>query len=330
MVIQKRGLGTSVYFVLLFFILFSVYFQFHEITGRANTGVSTNGTVKIFINSTGVGGAGFGPGGGQQPTGERVEPGIIERKARLYGFTFYPSFFDLQVKQGESLVKQLSVTSIGSLPLTVRLNASAFMTLTKREVHLPPHASESLQVYFDTEDTGIFLGKITGISEGVQKEVPAVLKVASPQFGFLVTLEIPTAFKEIPEAGKLLARVTLSKIIASTSFDLKYTVYDADGTIITQEREVLATSKDVQFDKTLAIPKDIREGAYLLVLEARYQDMVGYASAFFTVGTTPQLELPVYFNTPRSNFIFFVIIFLLLLAYFVNILGKKNRKRYKL
>lgn len=213
-------------------------------------------------------------------------------------FTIDQEMIKVQLKQGEYLSRTINIKNTGEKGLKFKIEPQLNDILSIAETEFILAIGEERQISLDfltTEDTipGIYVGKITIKAETLKKTIPVIVEVESKKVLFDVSLDVVADYRKVMPGGRILSQITLFNLenIGRTDVTLTYYIKDEEGNIIYQSQEIIGVETQASFVRTFDIPKNLDEGNYILVVQARYDHSVGTASELFEV-SRKETEIP--------------------------------------
>lgn len=287
-----------------------------EITdGLLNDSLQWNISVtNVECGSPGGGGGGGGGGGAGAYVGS---------------FEVTPEFITASVLQDEGKSFDIKIKNIGTVDLVLKINKSENLTdvalLNEEIVSLGIGEEKTVRLYLyalRNQAPGVYLGKIL-IGEGViQKSVSVALEIKKREALFDIAVEVPDEFKTVSAGENIKALVSMLNVgLYGTAVDVDLYLYisDFDRLILYEtSKEVLAVKTNLTVDRDLFVPSNTKSGTYLVIGEARYQNIT--VSTFDTFNVVERKYV-------RVSLVLIIAIIVALILFILFIIWKRRKDR---
>ncbi len=253
-------------------------------------------------------------GGGGSTTGILTENFSVNQEKIL-----------VKIKQGEVKTIELTIKNNGDKNLTLSVESQGSI-VSVREKNFILNKNEEKIIHLDfiaKEDTptNLYLEKLIIKSQGMGKEIFIAEEVVSKDSLFDVKLSMPERFKVVHPGDWLDINVEVFNFgdIGRVDANLEYFIQNETGGVIVHETETVAVETSASLNKNLILPKDIKEGNYMVYVKVNYDDKTASASSWFTVTEKTGL-------TPIDNFVYIILITLLLVIIILGAIIYELRK----
>lgn len=274
-----------------------------------------------------------GGGGGPLPT--PIEEEISD-------FSISPGSIKEQLALGSAKTKAISIKNTGNTALSFKLNVAVvpdFVFLSETSFSLEALEEKVIEANIIGKKLGSYIGEIEVEAAGIKKSISVIIEVESEQVLFDVKIDIPSGYKEVKAGDDLKAQITLLNVGPPRKVDVTttYIIKDRLGNAVYESSETFAVERQSSFVKSLKVPKNLKAGDYLAIIEVRYEKSFAVSSELFTVlpkeGTIVQKAVKSS-NVLVSALIAFVAIAMILAYAIISksrrpIEGQKKIRRYR-
>jgi len=206
-------------------------------------------------------------------------------------FEVEPGLIEVIIKKGETFKSSIKVKNTGTLAKKFKIEALYLqdsVSIINPEFSLNPQEEKEVILMFSPPDSleeGTYTGKIKILSEGQEKELFVIFSLKSKIVLFDLTLSIPPDYKEVRPDEEVLFQISIFNLVGGGRTDVEVTYYikDFEGNTITEQKQIVGVETQASFSRTIKLPKDIREGQYIIGANARYDHSIGTASDIFYV-----------------------------------------------
>jgi len=224
-------------------------------------------------------GAGGGGGGGPLPT-------PIEEEIK--DFSLSPSSIKEQLALGSAKTKAISIKNTGSTALSFSLDVltiNDFLFLSDSGFSLMPGEEKIVEANIIGKKLGSYLGEIEIAADEIKKSIDVIIEVESEQVLFDAKIDIPPGYKEVKAGEDLKVQITLLNVGPPRKVDVTttYIIKDRQGNAVYESSETFAVEKQSSFVKSLRVPKNLKAGDYLAIIEVRYEKSFAVSSELFTI-----------------------------------------------
>lgn len=220
------------------------------------------------------------PGGG----------GVIVEKVEepVKDFSVSPISIKEQLALGAEKTRTIAIKNIGNTALSFNLNVVTvgnFVSFSENSFSLAPGQEKSITAKIIGRQLGSYFGAIEVVGDGIKKSVDIVIEVESEQVLFDAKIDIPSAYREVEAGGELKAQITLLNVGPPRKVDVTttYIIKDRAGNVVYEASETFAVEKQKSFVKSFSIPKNLKPGDYLVIIEVRYENSFAVSSELFRV-----------------------------------------------
>ncbi|MBI3035926.1 hypothetical protein HYY71_06410, partial [Candidatus Woesearchaeota archaeon] len=212
-------------------------------------------------------------------------------------FSLSPGSITAQLALGSAKAQQIRVKNTGNAALSFNLNVltvSDFVSLSETGFRLEPGQEKTLEANVIGRKLGSYIGQIETVGNEIKKYTDIIIEVESEQVLFDAKIDIPSAYKEVEAGGELRAQITLlnvgppRKVDVTTTFIIK----DRQGNFVYESSETFAVERQKSFVKSFKLPKDIKPGDYLAIVEVRYENSFAVSSELFRVVSKKEIIVP--------------------------------------
>jgi len=274
------------------------------------------------------------PSGGGGGGGEAGSPGgggvIVEKiEEPIKDFSVSPASIKEQLALGNETIRAISIKNTGNVMLSFNLNVITvgdFVSLSENSFSLEPAREKSITAKIIGKRLGSYFGGMEIAGDGIKKSVDIVIEVESEQVLFDVKIDIPPAYQEIEAGGELKAQITLLNVGPPRKVDVTttYIIKDRAGNVVYEASETFAVENQKSFVKSFNVPKNLRPGDYLAIIEVRYENSFAVSSELFrVVPKESAVETTLKSNT---TLIFIFGVFIGLMFLFIYLLIPRIRK----
>lgn len=272
-------------------------------------------------------GGGGGGGGGPLPT--------PTEKPKAKDFSLSPGSIKEKMSLGAAKTRPIRIKNTGGTPLRFNLDTttvSSMVFLSDTSFSLDANEEKTVEANIIGKSLGSHIGEIVVSGDEIKKSISIVVDVESEQVLFDVKMDIPSGYKEVRPGSDLKAQVTLLNVGPPKKVDVTvtYIIKDKQGNVIYESSETFAVENQTSFVKSFKMPKDLKPGEYIAVIEARYENSFAVSSEFFNV--LPKEETPAQKAAKSGTALAFTLaIFIGLVFLFVYLLVPKIKffKRLK-
>ncbi len=222
---------------------------------------------------------------------------------------------NVKIKNTYSSTQDFSV-KVNGLDDVINVDSSKF--------RLDANEEHNIILSFDAKGKGkgVFLGTLDVSSNGNLKEIPIILEIQSKDVFFDTNIYLYPQGANIISGQKLDLELKLYDLANVGRANVKafYYVKDFRGKTFVSDSETLLVDGKLEYTKSLALPKNVPIGSYVLITVIEYKESVGTSTIYFDVTDNKE-------QTPGSGtnivllFIllggFFLITILLLVFYFL-------------
>lgn len=231
-----------------------------------------------------TGAAAAGGGGGAAAAGGGGE-GIVQQ---ISDFSMSPDSMHETIQLGDTKINTLTIRNTGNTQLSFGLSVAAigdFVSLSDTGFGLDAGQEKAVQAIIIGKQVGSYFGEIKAAAGGIEKSATVVVDVQSDNVLFDVKIDIPTAYKEVAAGGDLKVQITLFNVGAGKKVDVTptYIIKDRQGNAVYESSETFAVEIQKSYVKTIRIPKDLKPGDYLAIVELRYEKSFAVSSELFKV-----------------------------------------------
>lgn len=206
-------------------------------------------------------------------------------------FEVEPGFIEVIIKKGETFRSSIKIKNNGTSTSEFKIETNFLkdsIFISESEFSLKPQEEKEVIIIFSPLDSlkeDTYAGKIKISSEGQEKEIPVIFSLKSKIVLFDLTLIIPPAYKEVKPDGEILFQISIFNLGGGGRADVEITYYikDFEGNTITEQKGVVGVETQASFSRIVKLPKDIKEGQYIVGANARYNYSIGTASDIFNV-----------------------------------------------
>lgn len=274
----------------------------------------------------GGGGEAGSPGGGGGVIVEKVE------EPKVKDFSVSPISTKEQLALGAEKTRTITIKNTGNTALSFNLNVITvgdFVSLSENSFSLEPGQEKGIEVKIIGKKLGSYFGEIEVIGDGVIKSIDIIIEVESEQVLFDAKIDIPSAYREVEAGGELKAQITLLNVGPPRKVDVTttYIIKDRAGNAVYEASETFAVEKQKSFVKSFNIPKYLKPGDYLAIIEVRYEDSFAVSSELFRiVPKESAVESAIKSNTVLM-FVFGIFVGLMFLLLYLLIPKIRNLKK---
>ena len=273
---------TIAFVMLILANLFTLYF----FSGIKTSGrVSTEGTVSLMIASQETPTPTPSPGGGGGGGGAAVYEKALT-------FSIEPNLLKTKLKIGETFKTSIKIKNFANKDASFRMDITSlkdFISLSDEMFVLKAGEEKIVYITFistQNSELGTKTGKIKITSGRNIEEVQIILEIRSKKVLFDVSLNIPSKYKELKIGEELLAQMTLFNLgdVDKADVSLFYEIKDFEGNSLMKKEETIAVETQASLSRTFLLPKNLKEGEYVIAVSVRYDESVGTASDIFYIG----------------------------------------------
>ena len=234
---------------------------------------------------------------------------FVERKK---DFSLEPSSIEARLELGETKEETLKIKNTGNTALNISLSINDIqehLSLSANILYLKANEEAAVKLNFTAKQLGSFVGHLTATGDGIEKSVPISLEVISKVNIFDLKLDIPSAYEKVKAGEELKLKINLFNLgkLKNIKVTLTYLIKDLDGNVIYEESETLTIDEQLSFEKSLMLPKDLKSGAYIAVVNIYYADSFAASSEFFEVVEEVKLK-----EKAKKPFLYSALIILIL------------------
>lgn len=223
----------------------------------------------------------------------------IKAKEKMPLIRVTPQLIKVSMRTDEVLERQIEISNINEASLFIDfdiIGLKGIIEISEQPFILEPGQIKTAVVKFDTSNIkpGVYTGEIIVGRDPAVGTIRVIVEVESKQAFFDMSLDISAENKEITPGKELIADITIINIygIGLSNVSMAYSIKDTQGNLIKTEEEMITVEKQASYTKIIQTPDDIKEGAYIFIAEARYEDSVGVASELFNVVERPIMLAP--------------------------------------
>ena len=263
--------------------------------------------------------AGAGGGGGGVPLLTPVE--------EVKDFSISSSSIKEHIALGTAKTQTISIKNIGNTDLNFNLaitTINEIVFLSDTSFRLSAGEEKLIEVNIIGKKLGSYIGEIEISGDGIKKSVTVVVEIESEKVLFDAKIDIPSGYKEISAGEDLKAQITLLNVGPPRKVDVTttYIIKDRLGNIVYESSETFAVEKQTSFVKSFKIPKNLKPGDYLAIIEVRYENSFAVSSELFKV--LPKEETTIQKAVKSTKALVFVfVIFVGLMFLFIYLLVPK-------
>jgi len=270
--------------------------------------------------------------------------GILILSAFFFSLTVVSATPDFSVNsvllkvslRGEDLVtKSITLSSSGPGDFSVTPISLQGVSISEQNFFVSETTSRNVDILFNSSgiSPGVYVGHIEIKSGKDVTSIPVIFEVESSDLFFDANLDIPPAYKEVEQGSKIIVQVKIFDLTAGggiqqglgpTSVSIDYHVVDLNGKVISSESEDMVVNNQAQVTKTIAFPKQVAEGDYVLTAVVRYKSSIGVSSQkFFIIAGKRDSLFPFSYNDYGLLFVlgvltFFFIGIVILFVYLIH------------
>ncbi|MEK6852633.1 MAG: hypothetical protein AABX59_02020, partial [Nanoarchaeota archaeon] len=251
-------------------------------------------------------------------------------------FTVSEETVQIKLRQGETKRTPLKITNIGTAVIDINVDlrglenflvfeGTIISPITK--ITLQPREEANLQLVLQATDEtkpGSYLKKIKLRSATKEKEILIVIDVSAKEILFDVDLEIPAQYLEIAPGSSVVGEVTIFNIkkVGKVDVNVDFFIQELNGSLLTKSTRVVGVEIVGSFIERLSIPKELEEGAYLLIVKVTYDSETAVASELF------QVKEPRYLlQQKKLNYLVVILFSLLILSFVVYSIRTKIKRK---
>ena len=274
------------------------------------------------------GGAGSTGGGGGIITKITKEPVILQEETK--SFSVSPSFIKEKTALGAAKTNSIKIKNTGNKALNFNLKSAdtdGFISLSDTGFSLDAGHEKILQISIIGKKLGSYIARIDATAEGITKSISVIIEVKSELVLFDVKMDIPSNYKQVVSGNEVKAQITLLNIATPKKVDVTatYLIKDMLGRILYESSETFGVEKQLSFVKSFRIPKYLKPGDYLSIIELKYEKSFAVSSDLFSIvsekGSTSENYI-----LPQAAFVSFLSVLFVLAVLFVYILFSKRIK----
>lgn len=279
-----------------------------------------------------------GPSGSQPSVGGGPLATVIE-EPKIKSFSVSPGSIKEHLALGAAKATPITIKNTGNAALKFDLSVGTidgFVFLSDTGFSLEPGEEKTVEANIIGKKLGSYLGEINIAADGLKKSVDVIVEVASEQALFDVKIDIPSGYKEVEAGGELKAQITLLNVGPPKKVDVTttYIIKDRQGNVAYESTETFAVEKQKSFVKSFKVPKDLKPGDYLAIIEVRYENSFAVSSELFRV--VPKGEGAIKILKSKTLLLSMLVIFIGLMFLFaylliprINAFRKPKSKRGK-
>jgi len=227
----------------------------------------------------------------ETPEGGSGGSGGISIPAKASGFETSPELIKVIIKKGETFNTSIKIKNIGTSPREFKIETTILkdtIFISESKFSLKPQEEKEIILTFSPsedlkEDT--YTGKIKISSENQEKEIPIIFSLKSKIILFDLTLLIPSQYKEVKPGEDVSFQISIFNLIDKEKVDVEITYYikDFKGNTIAEQTSIIGVETQASFSRTIKLPKNIKEGQYIIGANVIYNQSIGTASDIFNV-----------------------------------------------
>lgn len=257
-------------------------------------------------------GGGGGGGGGAVYADFEVEPLFITT-----------SVFKEEGKSFDIKIKNMGFRDINLNAATQNLTDKAI--LSDNNFVVKQGETKTIRAYFyalSTTAPGVYYGKLI-FSEGANKKtVSVVLEIKQRAALFDIKVSVPPQYKSVNPGSDIKVLVDLLNVgLYGTPVDvhLYLVITDFDKLIVTESsKEVLAVKTNLSVERLMHVPLDTLPGTYIVLGEARYENIT--VTTFDTFNVVEKKYL-------RASYIIIIALIIIFILFILFLLWKRRKKR---
>ncbi len=229
-------------------------------------------------------------------------------------------FLKVSLKQDKITERTITIKSKDGGEFHVNIEGIQGISLSENNFFLGSNGGKNIIVKFDSGGIkpGAYIGSLEIKSPKDFVKLPIVFEIESRDVFFDADVNIPIAYSIVAPETSIVAQIKIFNVarIESVLVDIEYYIRNIDdGGILISESESVTINRDNSLiTKTLPIPKEVKEGSYIVIVIIRYKSSVGVSSQFVNIADVKLSETP--------NFEFdskFAIISVIILIVFLSI-----------
>ncbi len=230
------------------------------------------------------------------------------------GFEVNSAFVKLSLKQNESVVRHVEITSHEARNFKIRVIGTDAISVGEKEFEMGKGEKKIINISMDSygKAPGVYFGKLI-ISGDDDVAIPVIMDVESSDVLFDGTLNVPIDDVNI-YSGENMAidnKVFNLDNIGAKNVQVTYLLKSFDGKTIFSDEQNIVVQGHISNTEVVSIPKDTAPGDYLFIAIMKYKNSVGTTSYFFNIKKKPVAE------SSTSSFAWIAVIALILLIFFV-------------
>ncbi len=214
---------------------------------------------------------------------------------KISNFTLDKDLINVELKPGKTDEKLIKISNTGETKLMITgkiqyLDELSFFTENETEYvfELDTDETEKLEINFiakEDQEPGIYPGKIVFTAGLIERTVLVVVEIESETPLFDVKVEVLPEYRIVNPGDKVMAQLTLYNLgrIGRVDAELEYGIKSLNGTVITNEHEMIAVETQLSTVKSIDLPSDIKPDSYVFYSKVTYEGIVGTGSSTFGV-----------------------------------------------
>ncbi|MBI2631619.1 hypothetical protein HYW75_01300 [Candidatus Pacearchaeota archaeon] len=248
---------------------------------------------------------------------------IIEMKSsKKTGFIVNKDRIKSSLKIGETRKEEIKITNNGDKKLNFNISQErleGLLDIREKSFSLERGESKILEVDIIAREDSLpdtYVGKIIISSKEEEKEILVAIDISSKKSLFDVKLEIPKKFQTISPGDDIVSITNLYSLGRSGRIDvnLDYYVKDEEGNIILKDEETAAVETQLEVVNEFNIPKNLKDGDYILYVKVKYEGEIAVASTTFNVSSRGTGETIPFFTFLK------ILLYLLIIVAIVTIM----------
>jgi hypothetical protein len=242
------------------------------------------------------------------------------------------------VKQGDLETKSITISSKTGGDFSLSIGSLEGVQLKESSFTISAGGEKTAEIKFDSTDIkpGIYIGGLEIKGPVDSATIPIVFEVESQDVFFDANIDIPPAYKEIEQGGKLTYQAKIFDLAASgglqdgmkaAKVDVSYVVYGLDGKILMTRDDQIVVDEQSQLTNTIGFPANVATGTYILGAIVKYKESVGISTQTFDIknATTKTAAEAIPNYALIGAIIFAVVIFFGTVSFLVYLLKERDK-----
>jgi hypothetical protein len=188
-------------------------------------------------------------------------------------FSVDKSIIQAHLFEGEPKNEKIIVSSKTKREIFLQLiGLEGVASLEESNFTISPGEKKEIEIFFNAESPGIFVGKVILSSGTEKKEVAVVAEVESSEALFDVRLSIPPSYKVLNPGDEIPLKIdllNLGYIGKQTEAELYLFIMDLEKNIFEIKNELISIEDSITISKTVKIPDTLKDGNYMVLTEIR-------------------------------------------------------------